>query len=160
MASQHYSTFTFLDFSNEKSPFKVFNGAVTLASIAGFLTEFGQMKTAVQNMSIGVITQEQWVGDSTVLTQVPPTDPDAQRERKALVIYQGDTNNKLYSATIPCARTKDGGDSLIIPGTDKYDLTADVVAAFVTRFNSFARTPDSDQETVTVTEIRLVGRNI
>lgn len=158
--AQHYSNFTILDYSNEKSPFKVFNGAVTLASIAGFLTEFGQMRTALQNMTIGVIANEQWVGDNTVLSQIPPTDPDAQRERKALVIYEGDTNHKLYSATIPCARTKDGSTPLIVAGTDKYDLTATVVAAFVTRFNSFARTPDSDAETVTVKEIRLVGRNI
>lgn len=159
--AQHYSTFTVLDYSNEKSPFKVFNGAITSASIGGFITEFGQMRDAMAAMSLGVVSNEQWVGDNTVLSQVPPVDPDAQRERKALVVYQGDTNNKLYTVTIPAARTKAAnGDPLILPGTDKYDLTVAPVSGFVTRFNSFARTPDSDQETVTIVEIRLVGRNI
>ena len=36
----------------------------------------------------------------------------------------------------------------------------DFLAAFVTAFQAMARTPDSDTETVTITEIRLVGRNI
>jgi hypothetical protein len=112
-------------------------------------------------MSLGTVTDEQWVGDKTIISQVLPTDPDAQRERKALVVYQGDTNNNKYTVTIPAVRTKDsGGDSLLLPGTDLYDLTLAPTSAFVTRFNSFARTPDSDTETVTILEIRLVGRNI
>ena len=159
--AQHYSTYTVLDYSNEQSPFKVYHGAITSVNISAFLTEFGQMRDAMAAMSLGVVTKEQWVGDNTILSQAPPTDPDAQRERKALVVYQGDTNNQKYSVTIPAARTKTGGGAaLIIPGTDKYDLTLTPVSAFVTRFNSFARTPDSDAETVTILEIRLVGRNI
>lgn len=159
--AQHYSTWQVLDYSNEKSPFKVYNGAITAVNIGAFITEFGQMRDAMAAMSLGVVANEQWVGDNTQLSQTPPTDPDAQRERKGLVVYQGDTNMQKYTCTIPCVRTKTaGGAALIIPGTDKFDLTLTPVSGFVSRFNSFARTPDSDSETVTIIEIRLVGRNI
>lgn len=157
----HYSTYTILDYSNEKSPVKIYNGAITVTSIDGFLTEFGQMRDAVAGMSLGVVSNEQWVGDNTPLNQVPPTDPDAQRERKALVTYKGNSSNKLYTLTIPAARTKaSDGTNLLLPASDMYDLTKTPVAAFKTRFQSFARTPDDDQEGVTVISIRTVGRNI
>lgn len=159
--AQHYGNYSVLDYSNEKSPVKVYHGAVTQVNITDYLQEFGQMRDAIAGMSLGTMHSEQWVGDYTVLSNTRPTDPDAQRERKALVIYKGNTSQKLYSLSIPAARTKDGSNAaLITPGTDKYILTMAPVSTFVTRFQSFARTPDNDQENVTVQEIRLVGRNI
>lgn len=159
--AQHYTTWTLLDYSNEKSPLKVFNGAVTLTSIAGFLTDIGTFRTAIDNFTLGTLHNEQWVGDSSLLSNALPTDADAHRERKALVTYIGNTSNKVYTLTIPTVRTKAGdGSSLLVPGTDLFNLALAIPAAFVTQFQGFARTPDNDQEEVTVQSIRLVGRNI
>jgi hypothetical protein len=44
--------------------------------------------------------------------------------------------------------------------TDLADLSSTDWAAFVTAFESFARSPENGTETVTVTKARLVGRNI
>jgi hypothetical protein len=161
MAAQHYAVWTILDYSDESSPLKVFNGAVTSTSIAGYITDLGSFRTLTQNLVLGTVSKEQWVGDNTIISQARPSDPDAQRERKGLVVYKGNTTNKLFTLTIPTIRTKaSGGASLIVPGTDLFDLAASPVAPWIAGFESLARTPDDDTETVTVQEIRLVGRNI
>lgn len=158
----HISTFTLLDYSNEKSSTSIYTGAITAVSIGGFLTEFGQMRTAIDDITLGTLHKEQWVGDATVLSQTPPASPYAQRELKWLVTYQGNTSQKLYQVTIPTADpngTDGDGRPRLVPGTDLANLENEDIAAFVTRFESFARTPDSDTETVNVLSIRLVGRN-
>jgi hypothetical protein len=159
---QHYVNLTLTDYSGESSPLKVYNGAVTAASVAGYLTDLGTFRTATDNLTLGTIEREQWVGDNTLISNILPTDPDAQRERKGLVTYVGNTTSKLYTLTIPTIRTKalDGTTSLLTPGTDLFDLSAGLVAAWVAEFEGLARTPDNDTETVTVQSIRLVGRNI
>lgn len=152
----HLSEFTLLDYSNEKSRVTVYNGAITSASIAGFLTQFGALRTAIEGITLGVVQQEAWVGDRTVISNTPPPNEFAQRELKWMVTYTGDTSNKVFQVTVP---TADATGNLV-PGTDLADLTTTAMAAFVTAFEAIARTPDSDLETVTIQSIRLVGRNI
>lgn len=156
MPTQHYSLFTLLDASGEKSNTTVYNGAITPASLAGFLTEFGQLRDAIDAITLGTIHKEAWVGDSTVLSQTLPTNQFAQRELKWLVRYRGNTSNKIFTLTIPTADPT----GRLVAGTDRADLTNAQIANFVTEFQGFARTPDSDTETVTVLDITLVGRNI
>lgn len=161
MPAKHFSTFTFSDYSNEKSSFSVYNGAITGASIGGFLGDFGALKTALAPITDGVLHKERWVGDDTIISQALPTDPDAQRERKMLVVYEGDTSKKKFTCTVPTARRKLADDTpLLLAGTDLYDLTVTEIAAFKTAFETIARSPDSDTETVTILEMRAVGRNI
>lgn len=159
--AQHYTEWSVLDYSDEKSPIKLFNGAVTASSIAGFVTDIGSLRALFAAAILGTISTEMWVGDKTLISNTRPTDPDAQRERKGLVVYTGNTTGKKFSFTIPTIRTKtSGGASLIVPGTDLFNLTLAPIAALVAGINSFARTPDDDTEAITVQEIRLVGRNI
>jgi hypothetical protein len=159
--AQHYTQWSILDYSDEKSPLKVFNGAITAVSIGGFVTDVGTIRGLIQNLVLGTVHSEQWVGDNTVISNTRPTDPDAQRERKGLVTYVGDTTGKKYTFTIPTIRTKTaGGASLIVPGTDLFNLTLAPVEPLVTALNGFMRTPDDDEESVTIQSIRLVGRNI
>jgi hypothetical protein len=161
MASQHYTEWSILDYSNEKSPVKLFNGAIDITSLAGFLTDVGSLRGQLTAIILGTVNSEKWVGDSTVLSNTLPTDPDAQRERKGLVTYTGNTTGKKFTFTIPTIRTKtSGGASLIVPGTDLFNLTLSPIAAFVAGVNGFARTPDDDTEAITIQSIRLVGRNI
>lgn len=161
MATTHQSKFAFVDYSNETSGFTIYNGAITALTIADFLTKFGALKAATNDLTLGILKKEVWVGDETTFTTFPPVDPDAQRERKALVVYEGNSTKKLFTITIPTIRTKNAaGESLLMTGTDRFDLSDELVEAWVDAFEAIARTPDSDTETVTVKEIRLVGRNI
>lgn len=158
MPAQHYGMFKIRDYSNETSTVKFYNGAITGASIAGYLTDFGNLRTAVQGITAGIVASESWVGDNTVLSQAAPATPVAQRENKWLVTYEGDTSKKLYQMTVPAADITNA--ALFLPNSDDADLAAPAMAAFVTAFETIARTPDSDTETVTVKSIRYVGRNL
>lgn len=154
MAAKHYGTFTVLDYSEEKSPTSFSFGAVTSVSIAGFLTQFGNLRTAIQGIITGVVHKEQWVGDSTVISNTPPTDTAAQIELKWLVTYEGATTNKKFRYEIPTPDT-----SKLIPGTDQADLTDTDIAAYITAVEAIGRTPDDDTENINVLGINLVGRN-
>ncbi len=153
-ANEHYGTFTILDYSEEKSPTRFSFGGVTALNIAGFLTQFGNLRTAVQGIIKGVIQKEKWVGDDNVLSNVPPSDDTAQVELKWLVSYEGQTTKKKYRYEIATPDT-----SKLIPGTDQADLTDSDIAAYITAVETLAKTPDDDTEGINVLGIRLVGRN-
>lgn len=159
-----YSTFTLLDNSGEKTVTRIYNGDITAVSIAGFLTQFGNLRNAIDAITLGTLHKEAWTGDDTVLSQVLPESPWAQRELKLMVTYQGDTSNKLYQIEIG---TVDLEALTIVPGSDLVVLDDDdgeegpgPMAEFVEAFEALARTPDSSEETVTVIRARIVGRNI
>lgn len=158
MPAQHYGMFKIRDYSNETSTVKFYNGAITAVSLPGYLTDLGNLRTAIQGITAGIIATESWVGDNTVLSQAAPATPVAQRENKWLVTYEGNTNNKLYQMTVPAADVANA--ALFLPNSDEADLNSTAMAAFVTAFQAIARTPDDDTETVTVKSIRFVGRNL
>lgn len=153
-ASEHYGSFSILDYSEEISSFRFNFGAITAISLPGFLTDFGALRTALGNIITGTIQKEAWTGDSTVLSNVPPADPNAQVELKFLLSYEGDTSKKKFRSEIPTPDT-----SKILPGTDEVDMADADIAAYVTALETIGRSPDSDTETITVLGMRLVGRN-
>jgi hypothetical protein len=154
MAAQHTGEFSIIDYSEETSSFGFNFGAITAASLPGFLTQFGNLRTALDGIIKGVIGKEQWVGDNTVLTNVPPADNTAQVELKFLISFEGNTSKKKFRREVPTPDT-----AFVIPGTDKVDLTAAPVASFITAFEAIGRTPDDDTETINVLDMTLVGRN-
>lgn len=150
------SQFTLLDYSNEKANTTIYNGAITAVSLPGFLTELGNMRSSIDAITRGTLQKESWTGDVTVLSQIPPTDEDAHRETKWLVRYRGNTSQKIFTLTIPTADP----NGKLLPQSDKANLTIEPFLTFVTRFNAFARTPDSDLENVTILDVTYVGRNL
>lgn len=152
----HYSTFTLLDYSGEKSSVQVYNGSITALTIADFLTEFGALRAAIDGITLGTVHKEKWTGDDTLLSNTLPTSQFAQRELKWLVKYRNVANNKLFTVEVPTADPT----GRLIPGTDLADLTNAQMAAFVTAFETIARTPDNDVDGTDVMEVRLVGRNL
>lgn len=150
----HYGTISVRDSSAELSRTAVNFGAVTAVSIAGLLTQWGTLKTAIDGIILGVIASESLVMDATVLSNAMPADENAHRELKWLVTYQGDTSLKKFRLEIP---TPDA--TLRVPGSDDVLLTQPAIAAFVAAFEDVARSPDNDTETVTVLSIKMVGRN-
>lgn len=156
--AQHYTVTTFRDFGGETASMKVYNGAITAASIAGFLSEYGTLKAATQAICEGVLSDDQWVGDKTQVSQALPVSATAQRETKMLVTYKGNTSNKLFTLTVPTFKLAGNsvpGNKDIIP----LDVSPEIVA-WIAAFQQIGRTPDSDTETVTVVGLRSVGRNI
>lgn len=167
--------FTYQDFDREPSTFSFRTGAITVPSLPGFLTQFGALRTATNAIVLGTAKEEGWIGDRTPLSNTPPTDPNAQRERKWLVQFEDTTQffdaplnaipnegyHKNFTVEIPTAKVTGyggGSDSALIVNTDDADLAHPQIAAFITAFEAIARTPYGG--TVNVTRIRVVGRNL
>lgn len=151
----HYGTVSVRDYSDETSVTRLNFGAVTAVSIAGLLTQWGAWRTALSNIVLGVLGKETLVMDSTTLSNEAPTDSNAQVELKFMFTYEGDTSKKKFRFEVPTPDT-----SKVIPGSDMVDMTDSDIAAFVTATEALGRSPDSDLETITVVDARLVGRNI
>lgn len=155
MPTTHEVSATVLDYSEETSSFNFKIGAITALNIAGVLAQIGDWRTALGSIIIGVLKSDAIVLDRNNYTNTPPSDTNAQVEMKWLVSYEGNTSKKRFRTELPTADT-----SLLIPGTDKADLTDTDIAAYVTAFEALAKSPDNDAEGVNVLDIRLVGRNV
>jgi len=151
----HHGSISFLDFSEEKSSMSFHFGPITALTIGAFLTQFAALRTAAEAIVLGELSDDQWVGDSTNYAAAAPTDPNAQRERKWLIQYEGVTSHTIYSTTLPTANL--AGTDFLLPGTDEADLSTTEIAAFVTAFEALCKSPY--QEAVNVLNIYAVGRN-
>jgi len=154
--AQNSTVLTYLDNTGEKSPVRVYNGPITNLTIAGYVTAYGALEAAIAGITLGTLAQRAVNTSTVTVSQTPAADTSAQRERKWLVTYQGDTSLKLFRLELPCADLADGH---LIPNTDKADMENAEIAAFVAAFEAIGRSPDSETETVTVLSIRHVGRN-
>ena len=157
MPAEHYGSFSILDYSEETSSFRFNFGAITAVSLPGFLTQFGALRTALGNITIGTISRERWVGDETVLSNIPPSNQWAQREIRWLVEYYAASDDSgFWVSSIACPKT-----SLMLHGVkpERADLTHPDIAAFVTAFENLVVSPDQYQEAVIVKNIYLAGRN-
>lgn len=153
---QHEGSLTFIDASEEKTSVRIYFGEITAVSLPGFLTDFGAFRSATEAIVKGSLVGDSWSGDVTKYNNVAPTDQDAQRERKFLVVYQGNTTFSKYRMEIGTADIIRA--DVMIPGTDKVDLEEALIAAWVTAFEQLARTPEG--ENVTVLSMNAVGRNL
>ena len=151
-----HSIFTLRDYSGESTAVRIYNGDVTAISIAGFLTDFGDMRDAVEGITLGEMAQEQWVGDLTTLSADLPVNVFAQRELKWLVRYHDTVTNEKAKLEIGTADPT----GVMLPASDFADLTVEPMLTFVTEFNAFARHPESATNAVVIDSIQLVGRNI
>lgn len=153
-----YSNWTLTEYSGKTTPVTIYNGDITAVSLPGFLTEFGQMRAAIEGITLGVVKSEKWTGDDTLLSNAKPGDPHAQRESKWLVHYRDTVTNKMYRLEIGTADVGSEATPRLLPNTDIADPTNAEVAAFITRFNSFARSPEGNA--VVYDHMEIVGRNI
>ncbi len=157
--------FTVLDYDGETSKMGFAIERVTALTIASFLAVWGSLRSAVEGVSLGVVQSEYADIFNTRLNNMPPSDANAQRERKWLVRYQDATQfldvantiaNPNYmqvdSFEIPCADV-----SLLQAGTDKADPTNTAVLNLVNLVEQMCRTKFGTA--LEVIEIRLVGRN-
>lgn len=155
MASRHYIEFELLDFSEGKSSFTVQFGALTALSLPGFLTQLGALRTALDGITLGTISRERWIGDETPLSNIPPLDSSAQVELTWLVRFVGNLTAQQGSVSIATPDLS----LLSAQFKDHIDYSDPDVAAFITAFETIARMPNNDAETVTIETIVLMGRN-
>jgi len=161
IGSVHKVGIKYGDATQENSTFEVFMAGITALTLPTFLTQFGNLQTATDGITLGIRRQQFWTGDLTTVSNAYPTDPAAQRESKLLVQYQDDTTEKLYTLTVPTVDFSTlrfvplAGDAVLFSGAD----ASDEIKAWVTAFETLARSPDDSTHTVSVIGMRYVGRN-
>jgi len=149
---------TYIDFSKEKATVEMRVRDMTAATIAALLTELATLGSALDALSIGNLTRSIAAQDSTPFIETPPTDENAQRERKWRVSYQDTVNLKVGKVEIPAAKVNNGTDSLLLPNSDIADLSVTEWTDFIDAFETTARSVDGNA--VTVMTAQLVGRNL
>lgn len=161
--------FTMLDYSREKKQFSLATGDVTAISLPGLLDEVGDIREAVEGITLGVVSDESLSAFNTNLSSVPPTNPLAQIESAWLVTFADVTEffddpinaipnegyGKLFTLTIPTADIAAAGR--LQANSDLANLGESGMAAFVAAFEQTARTPYGGR--TDVISIRHVGRN-
>lgn len=161
--------FSMLDYSREKSSFSIATGEVTAISLPNLLTQVGALRAAVEGITLGVVSDESLSVFNTNLSNIPAASPLAQVESCWLVTYEDDLPffddpvnaipnegfGRLFTLTIPTAEI--AATDRLIPNTDSAKLTETGMAAFVTAFETTARSPYGG--TVNVVSIKHVGRN-
>jgi len=146
---------TYIDFSVEKSTIDFAIRDMTAGTIAALLTEAATLGSAIDDLSGGTLGKSQLIQDSANFNATPPTDPNAQRERKWLVRYQDTVNLKYGQVEIPVAEVD---ANLLLPQSDLADFSDARWTSFITAFELTARTVD--RNTLNVLEAILVGRNL
>jgi len=146
--------FQFLDHSVEKKSLEVFAGEITAVSLPGLLADIGDMQTALDGVTLGVISRSNW-GERTILSNTPPVSALAQIETEVLVTYRGATTEAPYSFRIPTADYAAFnwiGDSAILTGAGASAATTALINAMV----ALMRAPDDEAELIEVTGIFVV----
>lgn len=162
-----YGGFTILDYDRETSNTQFYTGNITAVSLPDTLTEFGDLRDAIDGIILGTIQKESLKVFDTKLSNAAPASPQAQRENKWLVVYEdvlpffddpvnaipNEGFGKVFTFEIATADL-----SLLVANTDRMNIATGNGATFVTAFEAIARSPYGG--TVNVLEVRHVGRNL
>lgn len=162
-------SFSIIDYSREKASFSLATGEVTAVSLPGLLTQVGALRSAVNGITLGDVSDEALSVFNTNLSNSPAASALAQVESSWLVTFEDslpffdDPTNaipnegfgRLFTMTIPTADIAPAGR--LAPNSDEAVLTETNIAAFITAFETTARSPYGG--TVNVVSIRFVGRN-
>lgn len=156
------ASITYLDHSKETANAQFNIPVITAANLAGIQSDLSDLIAAAGDITLGVMRQNilthQFAGSGAV-----PSDQFAQRELKWLVGYTdtsttiGGEPNPYFGKnfTVECA-CPDLENANLQTNTDFAALTDTQVAAFVTAFEAYVRSPVGGA--VAVTYIKNVGR--
>jgi len=161
-----HGSITLIDYDAEVAASSFYTGDVTAVSLPGLLTEFGALRTAIEGITLGVVRQEALKVFDTRLSNSKPSDKEAQRETKWLVVYEDnlpffdDPVNAIPNAGYLKIFTMEIGTadlSLLNTDSNTMNITSGAGATFKTAFEAIARSPYGG--TVTVRQVQHVGRN-
>ena len=142
---------TYLDFSEEVAWVGFEGATLTALNFDAQVDLQDALVTATEAIIMSSNFKKERVASIERGFRVAPMDKDAQRERKWRVSYEDTTTHMLYSLDLPCADLQYLKDN-----SDEADLENVTVAAFVTAFTAYVKSPDGNA--VAVRKITHVGR--
>lgn len=146
---------SYRDWSGEVSGFGITTYAITDANFSNHLAHQAALDAAIDALTIGQLAKKSF--GTRTLESADNGAFGAQRERKILITYKGDTSEKIFRTEIPCEALVEAN---YLAGSDELDMANAEVAALVDAFEDIARSPDNGTEAVTVLSMRFVGRNL
>lgn len=122
-------------------------------NLAAQITLLGNLLTAAQAMTLGLLHHETIVLSDTFSNAGYATDKAAQRENKWLTTMEDNTTHRVETFTLPCA------DTSLLPDnhSELIDLTANEGLAWKTAVEAVYRTIAGN--TATMVSVKFVGRN-
>lgn len=156
MAGSHFSALSVREFSGKTGNFSIFHGPITVGTLAGFLTQWGALKTAIDTVTNGVLAKEQITMDNTILSALFPVSEFAQRGNKWLVHYVNTVSGKPYELTIPCADPT----GRLNAGTDIANMANADIIALVAAVEAIGRSPENDADGINVDKIEFVNYHV
>jgi hypothetical protein len=149
-------TLSFKDFDNEATSVSFPTSDLLDTNIASEYTEALALQSAVVGITLGNLVRRTHVALSSPQGVGRSTDPQAQREAKALVSYYDDTTFKIAEVTIPTIDLSlmmdDHPGFFYLDGVSGEDP---LITAFVTAFEATVRGPDGNA--AVISEIYHIG---
>lgn len=149
-------TFSILDFSNEVGRVGMWTPDLDSGNVDSYVDDaptgfLGDMRLALNDLIDGNHLRR--TVTATIISDVAtlPADPDAQRERKAMVTYRDTVTGKTYRLEIPTFNME-GAQA----GTDVVDTSGANWQSFITQFE--ANFVSELGNAVEVVNVRHVGR--
>lgn len=158
LGSRQPVTLQYMDYSAEVEGIRLYAGEITAVSIAGFLSDFGDVQTAMDAVTLGVRSKQSW-GEETVLSNTRAASKNAQIETQMLVRCMGATSEAPFSFRIPTVdytafnyADPPAGDTVIISGAGATAATIALVAAL----EAFCKMPNDETEAIVVVGMEVV----
>lgn len=144
-------SFTIRDNNGDVSSLGIHTGAVTAVSLPGLLTQVGQGRALLEDLTLGVMAKESLQVFNTALSALRAASPVAQVETKWIASYHDGTEffdpptnaipnigyQKIFQFQIPTADY-----SLLDDGSEELDLTpGEPGGDFKTWFDAVSRSP-------------------
>lgn len=147
-------TLTFLDYDSEAGTVSVEGREVDDTSFDAVNLEITALRTAIEAVSIGTLRKEVRRMSTDFWAGTPPSDKQAQREKKWNVLYQDGTNFKNFSFEIPCA------DLTLLDATRRgyMDKTLAAYTNLKAAIEAWLRSPYGNA--VTVNDLHYEGRDL
>jgi len=149
---------SYRDYSGETKSILLFTGEITAVSLAGLLSDLGDLNTALDAVTLGVRASQQW-GEETIVSNDRAAVKDAQIETELLVRVRGETSESPWSFRIPTVdytafnyADPPAGDAVIISGAGASAATIALVAAI----EAVAKMPNDETEAVEVVGMEVV----
>jgi len=148
----------YLDYSGERKSITMYANEITAVSIAGFLSDFGDLQAALDAVTLGTRASQRW-GEETVVSNTRPASKAAQVETEMLVLMRGATTEAPWSFRIPTVdytafnyADPPAGDNVIIAGAGASAATTDLVAAL----EALVKAPWDETEALEVVGMMVV----
>lgn len=122
------------------------------------LIDITSLRNAFDEISLGVITRQEWSPYVTAYNETVINNANVQNERQWRIVYRDNVTLNEQELSIPCARVSDQISDPIVDSNGFAILTMPQWSGFKTAFEAVARSRDKNN--VTLLYAYITGANV